>query len=77
MHEALNVQVESAKGEKIIIPVPVRQINDIQIILSYCLHISEMTKIDPAFKEISDEQLMTVRVNYLKHELLEKEISLS
>jgi transposase len=72
MHGAFNVQVESAKGEKIIIPIPVRQINDIQVILSYCLQISEMAKIDPDFKAISDEQLMLVRLNYLKHDLCEK-----
>lgn len=72
MHGAFNVQVESKNGDKFIIPIPVRQINDIQTILSYCLQISEMTKIDPSFKGVSEEELLAVRINYLKHELLEK-----
>lgn len=75
MHGSFNVEVANVKHEEesiVVIPLPVRQINDIQIILAYCLQLSEMAKIDSSFKGISDEQLINLRLNYLKHELLEK-----
>lgn len=66
LNGAYNVKVANY-----IIPIPVQQIRDIQIILAYCLQIDEMAKQDPRFKNISEDDLLKVRLDYLKQELTE------
>lgn len=75
MHGSFNVEVANRKDEEpaiVVIPLPVRQLSDIQIILAYCLQLSKMAQIDSSIKGISDEQLINLRLNYLKQELIEK-----
>ncbi len=54
------------------IVIPVEELKDIQNILAHCIQRDEMAKIDPAFANLSKDDLINIRVAYLKEYFLEK-----
>lgn len=70
MHGAFKVEV----GDKTI-SIPIEYLHDIKVILAHAMLLEEYISVDPEFSKYRKEDLESVRVYYLKQELLQQKKS--